>query len=147
MSDVIDEEMVAHRLGVTRERIKEVRVGHLIEGEDFERKRNRFLWSPDGVKKARGVLAGASGEEIASPGQAGAAVDEKNGAVVVEATVVKATFKNRLIITANLASGAEVRVRVHSAEKFVPGMPVRIRHVEDDLYDLEGRGPRARGVW
>jgi hypothetical protein len=40
-----------------------------------------------------------------------------------------------------------VRVRVRNTEKFVIGMEMNARHVQADLWELVGRGPRFRGRW
>jgi hypothetical protein len=43
--------------------------------------------------------------------------------------------------------GEPVRVRVPDSKKFVPGMQMRCRKIEGDLYELVGRGPRYKGKW
>lgn len=40
-----------------------------------------------------------------------------------------------------------VRVRVRDNAKFVHGMEMTCRHVQSDLWELVGRGPRYRGRW
>lgn len=65
---------------------------------------------------------------------------------VAELIVVRVYPLNRRIVLA-ARDGARVRVRVPNSKNLVPGMAMKCRHRDGDLWELAQRLPRWRGKW
>lgn len=118
-------------------------------------------------KKAR-QRNGATLARVLQASQFGPAADQKptSAAAVLwrpqeqELEVVRVYPKNRHILLARPCSetlgpkghpyldpDGNVRVRVRTTEKFCEGMRMVCQHVEEDLWEFDGRCPRWRGRW
>jgi hypothetical protein len=128
--------------GLDLERIRMARKKELADG----------LWKKNG----REVLLSAAGraelvriladEDAASAAKKKAAADFDAAMDRDFEVVVKKIPMNPRIVFGEWM-GEPVRVRVPDSTRFIPGMKLRARLIERDLYVLVGRGPRFKGRW
>jgi hypothetical protein len=163
------ESIIAGRLGISRDTVREIRERCLTEGVDWMREKKRVLLTDSGVARVAEAVkntapdAGppepvpeASAEKNAASGESSAvdgavscvddvpAAAEKNAAVK-RLKVHKLVLNPRLILATDGA--AVVRVRVPDCRNFIKGMEFNARLIGGDLYELVGRCPRFRGRW
>lgn len=138
-------------LGVSRERLRWLRRG-LTEGTHFARSGRAVVWTEAGQVAAREAIA----RELAVP----AIVDGTNRAngtdgaekvpdiELAHLRVLRRVINPHIVLAIEVGAGEAVqRVRVRSSENFIPGMTLRARRVEADLWELAGRCPRWKGRW
>jgi len=66
--------------------------------------------------------------------------------VIEELTAINRPCRNRHLVFAKHGDQV-VRVKVRSNKNFRAGMTFKARHLQEDLWELEGRCPRFRGRW
>jgi hypothetical protein len=158
---------VANRLGVSEERVRELRAapnGPLEEGVDWMKEGNRIVYSEGAVGKLAAALAGETtgklGEkEEAAVEPAEAAAETPAG---IEIVVAKLWPNPRYVAGVVLMDSDPrshpgfapvpegrplVRVRVRSSLCLARGMVMaECRHLGSDLYECD-RLPRRKGQW
>ena len=132
------ERELAPRLGVTREVLRDLRK-RLLSSDEYEQQGRDVIISHGGVAKLTGaVLEKREGEKN------GVEIDVEQP----EECALK-VFRNaantRIVLAKKEGAEDMLRVRVRNNGHFVPGMPLRARHIEGDLYELVGRCPRFKG--
>lgn len=153
----VKEKDLAVHLGVPRETLKQLRHDFFVDGKDYILKdRAIFLSDPAAYKAARF----ATGEKLPEP------ENEKNGAPPVSLPdsarrllpasagapitrigKVQHRCKNTHIVLVK-SLGELVRMKVRHNRKFVPGMEVPMKLIEEpDLYELARNMPRYVGKW
>lgn len=170
------EAVVANRLGVSRERVRELRVAHLREGEDWVMQGTSVVLSAQGLAMMQKlVLEGScpaiteSGPVAATGGAYGVAgygcmplaaearvpVGQVFAAVARVRVRVTERARNVRVIMAARVEGvpapgepARLMVLVQSNELFMPGMEMEVAPVEGrGCFQYLGRLPRRKGVW
>ena len=170
------EAVVANRLGVSRERVRELRVAHLREGEDWVMQGTSVVLSAQGLARMQmlvlaesspalpesGPVAATGGANgVASDGcmplaaEARVPVGQVFAAVArVRVRVTERARNVRVIMAARVegvpAPGEPVRlmVLVQSNELFMPGMEMEVVPVDGrGCFQYMGRLPRRKGVW
>ena len=143
------EERVAAALGVTRERVAELRKECLFVDTDVQVRRTRILYSQAAIGKLVQALGGLPKE---APAEAARLLEKKTApaeAPLLDAVVTRVYGRNRQYLEASLG-GRAIQVRVRSNERFVEGMTIESRAlvmVNERVFDFVGRLPRARGRW
>ena len=126
------------------------------EGTDWGCVGNRVCWSEAGLIR---LLADLESKTAVLPADrvekhaGGPAVKEGNaiGGLSLENNasfpliVTRTPLNPRLIFAAN--DQRVYRVRVHDSAKYVVGMEIVCRHLQDDVCEIAGRAPRWRGRW
>lgn len=145
---------VAKRLGLSREAVRELRVEHLYQEEDFSKVGREICYAEDGVEKLRKFLKRTAPTGITlgdiAPMQVKTpemAVDKPE--VILDAVVVKIYPHNPQYMEA-LLGGQPVTVRVRDNGNFIPKMVIQSRQLamrNPKLFDFIGRCPRGRGRW
>lgn len=135
---LVSEAELAESLGVPLARVREARLSGLSPEETKKRGR-RVLLDQAAVVRLSGLLA--------VEGAADGILEKKGRPELVEIRVRKVPLNPRMVFGELVKGGDFVRVRVRDSRKFVPGMVLRGRFVDGDVYVLEGRGPRFRGRW
>lgn len=129
------EQEVAEQLGLSRQALAGWRkTGALEKGRDWVFERGRVHYTADGVERVRGLVAG----DIPVPVQT--RLREKRAALVD--VRVAGFMLNPMMLWAEQAGGARVKVRVRLARKFVPGMIIGVRELEPGMGVYEGPEPR-----
>ena len=160
------ESALRKRIGLSPDRIRQVRREILTEGVHWHRSGKRIRYSDSGVDvvidhleilsekppEKTAVKAALTGTED----QRGVSTPENkknaphplsmNRPKVTDLTVTKIP-QNFHIVMAVTRSDWPCVIRVSSNRNFIPGMTVRARHVERNVFVLEGRTPRWRGRW
>jgi hypothetical protein len=148
---------LAETLGVSRDRLRDVRAG-LVEGTHWRKAGRAVVWTPEGFAAARVAVLEAVGVEV------GAGVEADDGTNGTEGTdgayieigmlrVVRRVINPHIVLASRMEdvvdgrAAVPQRVRVRSSENFIPGMVLRARRVDGDLWELCGRCPRWRGRW
>jgi hypothetical protein len=142
----VDEERLALGLGLTRERLAEVR-------PTDARKNGRAVQVPVSAVETMCAMLGLGKavarralKEVAAEGVGEKEAGAGQGEAVLR--VLRLTRNERIVMAEKKeAPDGELRVRVHSNVNFVPGMELTGKHVQQDLWDLVGRCPRRRGMW
>lgn len=143
------ENQVSAALGVTRERVAELRKACLFVDTDVQVRRKQILYSQAAIGKLVQALGGLPKE---APAEAARLIEKKTAPVaapLLDAVVTRVYGRNRQYLEASLG-GRPIVVRVRSNERFVEGMTIESRAlvmVNDRVFDFVGRLPRARGVW
>jgi hypothetical protein len=164
----IRESWLGRRLGLNRDEMRELRVNHLKEGEDYTLVKNRIHISPTGEKKLRDHLnlpVQTSGVAPQAPNAVKQTppIELKNTAPGSDAErietllVWRANLPNRRIVEAykpgtDPAERANIlRVKVKDADRFSrfdnTGQPMKILavHLQVDLYEHIGPQPKRKG--
>ena len=153
------EAVVANRLGVSRERVRELRVAHLREGEDWVMQGTAVVLSAQGLARMQKlVLAGSSpalpesgpvaAEARVPVGQVFAAVARVRVRVTERARNVRVIMAARVEGVPAPGEPARLMVLVQSTELFMPGMEMEVAPVEGrGCFQYLGRLPRRKGVW
>ena len=170
------EAVVANRLGVSRERVRELRVAHLREGEDWVMQGTSVVLSAQGLARMQKLVwAGSSpalpeSGPVAATGGVDVVASEGCMPLVAEARVpvgqvfaavarvrvrVTERARNGRVIMAARVEGvpapgepARLMVRVQSNELFMPGMVMEVVPVDGrGCFQYLGRLPRRKGVW
>ena len=170
------ESVVANRLGVSRERVRELRVAHLREGEDWVMQGTAVVLSAQGLARMQklvlegscpaitesGPVAATGGVDVvASEGcmplaaEARVPVGQVFAAVARVRVRVTERARNVRVIMAARVEGvpapgepARLMVRVQSNELFMPGMEMEVVPVDGrGCFQYMGRLPRRKGVW
>ena len=171
------EAVVANRLGVSRERVRELRVAHLLEGEDWVMQGTSVVLSAQGLARMQKLVwAGSSpalpeSGPVAATGEVDVVASEGCMPLAAEARVpVGQVFaavarvrcscgplnrRGRPGIMAARVEGvpapgepARLMVLVQSNELFMPGMEMEVAPVEGrGCFQYLGRLPRRKGVW
>ena len=150
----ITEADVAARLGLTREDMRELRVEHLYQDEDWVKIGREIHYSEDGIEKLRQILKknapdGVKLGDIAPMSTKAAPEAPDAPMVILDAVVTKIYPKNPQFLEA-LLGGQPITVRVNNNANFLPGMIIQSRQLamkRPQLFDFIGRCPRARGRW
>lgn len=170
------ESVVANRLGVSRERVRELRVAHLREGEDWVMQGTAVVLSAHGLSRMQDLLRVAdspalveSGPAVATDGALAATEPEVIG-VVAEAMAplghllvaadhcrvrVSELARNEKVVMAVRVAGeaapgepAKLLVKVKCNALFMPGMEMEVVPVDGrGCFQYMGRLPRRKGVW
>lgn len=150
----ISEADFAEQAGAPRDLVRQIRQKDLREGEDWLRQGRDVYLTPGGAVKLMGLLipphvSKASG----SASQQAEAVKIGDQLTPIEQTSpdavtlrVRHVVKNPRMILATDGQ-AVLRVRVADSKNFLPGMAIRCRHIQADLYELATACPRSRGRW
>jgi hypothetical protein len=149
-----DEELLAEALGVTRERLRNVRTELLTEGKDWAMVDRRVMLCS---KAAEAVTRALESKDAALAGEDGCVhpedvqkalekSDREKNAPAEATLVIRRITRNTQYVYC-LLEGVEQAVRVGNAELFLPGMSIPARHVKGWLWELVGRMPRAKGRW
>ena len=170
------EAVVANRLGVSRERVRELRVAHLLEGEDWVMQGTSVVLSAQGLARMQKLVWAGSSPALPESGPV-AATGEVD--VVASEGCMPLAAEARVPVGQVFAAGARVRVRVterarnvrvimaarvegvpapgeparlmvlvQSNELFMPGMEMEVAPVEGrGCFQYLGRLPRRKGVW
>lgn len=137
----MNETELAQQLGVSRQSLGDMRrTDTLREGEHWERQGRVVEYTAAGIRAVKSTMEIEPQQEIAPP----------HPEPVQMLTVSECSRNPRLlwaVPTEKEAPSTAVRVRVRENRNFIPGMRIRARHLNDDLYVLEGRTPRFRGKW
>ena len=168
------EAVVANRLGVSRERVRELRVAHLREGEDWVMQGTAVVLSAQGLARMQKLVWAGSSPALPESGPVAATggVDlvASEGCMAAEARVpvgqvfaavarvrvrVTERARNVRVIMAARVEGvpapgepARLMVLVQSNELFMPGMEMEVAPVEGrGCFQYLGRLPRRKGVW
>ena len=170
------EAVVANRLGVSRERVRELRVEHLREGEHWVMQGQSVVLSAQGLARMQDLLRVAaspalveSGPAVATDGAVAATGPEVIG-VVAEAMAplghllvasdrcrvrVSELARNEKVVMAVRVAGeaapgepAKLLVKVKCNALFMPGMEMEVVPVDGrGCFQYMGRLPRRKGVW
>ncbi len=147
---MIAEAEVARVAGVGRERLREIRKT-MSEGEDFAREASgTVVLSHSGieaVEQALGVrLERLRAVEKWDPGVRTLRVARitKNRRMVVAGFVGRSPWRGAAREELRVDEQGFVRLRVHDAARLFVGALLDGRWVEDDLWEMVGRGPRSR---
>jgi hypothetical protein len=140
MSGNILERDLAGKLGVTRDVLRDLRK-RVLEAEDFAQQGRDVMIHADGVAKITGALAEKNGAEKKA---VAIEIDDEESFVLL---VHKLPPNRRIVLAKKEEADDEqvMRVRVRDNGHFVPGMRLRCRHLDGDLYELVGRCPRFKG--
>ena len=170
------EAVVANRLGVSRERVRELRVAHLREGEDWVMQGTAVVLSAQGLARMQklvwagsspalpesGPVAATGGVDgVASEGcmplaaEARVPVGQVFAAVARVRVRVTERARNVRVVMAARVEGvpapgepARLMVLVQRNELFMPGMEMEVAPVEGrGCFQYLGRLPRRKGVW
>lgn len=170
------ESVVANRLGVSRERVRELRVAHLREGEDWVMQGTAVVLSAQGLAKMQDLLRVAASPALveSEPAVATDGAQEATGpeviGVVAEAMAplghllvasdrcrvrVSELARNEKVVMAVRVEGvaapgepAKLLVKVKCNAFFMPGMEMEVAPVEGrGCFQYLGRLPRRKGVW
>jgi hypothetical protein len=162
------ERELAELLGVAQDTVKEQRQTlQLTRGADWELVKGSVTYTDPSAKKILVALqrppeapaATVTPPAAAPPGDSApntapaipavAELPSRAPVAIVDLVCVKQP-RNPHIVLARLAAAdrsaplVRVRIRnVRNADLFKPGTEIKARHVQDDLYQLEGRAPRA----
>jgi hypothetical protein len=145
---------VAGALGISRDHIRYLRKTFLKEGEHWAYVKKRVMLSASALS----ILA----QKKALPYPTTEFSEKAQGeAVAAQRLLLPAPFKGTLVAWSSPKNtrillayfpGTDpnnrlnlVRVRVRDNQNFVRGMEFKARHINEDLYDLEGSCPRWRG--
>jgi hypothetical protein len=134
---------LAERIGVGVASVKDARE-NLIPAGLTKKEGRRVLVTREAAEMLCGLLGAEVGcldtpeEKKEAGGAQGSETDQD-----MQAVAKKIPLNPRLVLAELM--GEAVRVRVPDSRKFVPGMPMRVRWVSGDLYQLVGRGPRFKG--
>ena len=150
----IAEADVVERLGLTREDMRDLRVEHLYQDEDWVKIGRGIHYSEDGIEKLRQILKknapdGVKLGDIAILSTKAAPDVPDAPTVILDAVVTKIYRKNPQFLEA-LLGGQPITVRVNNNANFIPGMVMQSRQLamkKPQLFDFIGRCPRARGRW
>lgn len=161
---------LATMLGVSQDDVKARRQAlQLTRGADWDLVKNVVTYTEAGAKKileALSVAPSAGGAEppaaadlapntppaVPDPAAAEARATAWPPAAagdVVDLICAKLPRNQRIILAraADAPRGSFVRVRVKDSSKFTVGMELKARHLSEDLYQLEGHGPRFSGKY
>lgn len=147
---------VAHRLGVSEERVRELRLdpaGPLQEGRDWVKKGQRLLFATEAVDRLAAVL----GVPEKTPPERRLLLpwSAQHRIIVVQ------VWRNPHYVCGALANGSGpvdgfaplpkgsfqlLRVRVRSSENLLRGMVLECVHIGGDLYEAT-KLPRRKGRW
>ena len=162
----LPEEAVAERLGIPRENVRELRVEHLYQDEDWAMVNRSVQYSEDGVRKLRQILAknapaGVRRGDLAlgRPLEGGKSKDAPT--VNLDAVVTRTFPYMPKLLEAELG-GRKISVRVASNLNFVARttnpdgtinqegtiIPSRELVMKNTvIFDFIGRCPRSKGRW
>ena len=170
------EAVVANRLGVSRERVRELRVEHLREGEHWVMQGQSVVLSAQGLARMQDLMRVAaspalveSEPAVATDGAVAATGPEVIG-VVAEAMAplghllvasdrcrvrVSELARNEKVVMAVRVAGeaapgepAKLLVKVKCNALFMPGMEMEVVPVDGrGCFQYMGRLPRRKGVW
>ena len=150
------EAVVANRLGVSRERVRELRVAHLLEGEDWVMQGTSVVLSAQGLARMQKLVwAGSSpalpeSGPVAATGEVDVVASEGCMPLAAEARVPVGQVFAAARVEGVPAPGepARLMVLVQSNELFMPGMEMEVAPVEGrGCFQYLGRLPRRKGVW
>jgi hypothetical protein len=149
------EKSVRRGFGLSEDAIRELRQQYLVQGVDWDYKKRAVCYSPRGVETLRAAIARASQKNGAAPSTPPTAqlepVKEK---LPVTLIVWKAKLPNRKLIFAHMPGAdadnkpeARFRVKVRHPEKFIKGMEIPCRPLDESgtLYELACAEPRRKG--
>jgi hypothetical protein len=158
---MVPEEMACERLGVTREKMRELRLQHMAEGRDWLKEKNRVWITAAALNHLLGLLGADGSTEwpgSQSPKKTGRSwhcsitrrrFEEVEGIHVLR--VVRIPSRNTRILEASQGDGSSpiVRVLVRTNRHFVPGMLLAASPGGQwaDVFVLHGRSPRWSGRW
>lgn len=170
------ESVVANRLGVSRERVRELRVAHLREGEDWVMQGTAVVLSAQGLAKMQDLLRVAASPALveSEPAVATDGAQEATGPEVIGVVAetmaplghllvasdrcrvrVSELARNEKVVMAVRVEGvaapgepAKLLVKVKCNAFFMPGMEMEVAPVEGrGCFQYLGRLPRRKGVW
>lgn len=149
--ELYSEKKLAEKFGVTRERLRDLRIQFLNPGQSGRAGRETVITLAGAVRLA--VELGASigeGPRDFEDCRFITAEQKKNGQVApaspqLEELTVKRIFPNVQLLLATTAAGREVRVRVRDNQNFIPKMKLKARPIGPEFYQMEGRCPRFKG--
>lgn len=160
----VTEDDVAKRLGLTRENVRELRVAHLYQDEDFAMIGRAIHYAATGIEKLRQIIkknapAGVKPRDLSMPrikdGSAatsasiGIYLASRKGEGILDAIVKEIYPKNPKYLMAILGD-KEITVHVNSNVNFIKGMVIESRQLvmkNERVFEFNGRCPRARGKW
>lgn len=163
----VSETEVAQRLGLTRENVRELRVEHLYQDEDFAKIGREIHYADDGIEKLRqiikknapdGVRTGDLGmPRVKDPSASlkasgvpmGVYLADRKGEGILDAVVTKTYPQNPQYMEA-LFGDRPITVHVKNNTNFIPGMVIESRQLvmkNERVFDFIGRCPRTRGKW
>ena len=132
------ESVVANRLGVSRERVRELRVAHLREGEDWVMQGTAVVLSAQGLAKMQDLLRVAASHALveSEPAVATDGAQEATGPEVIGVVAEAMAFSDRghLLVAADrcrvrvseLARNEKVVMAVRVAGEAAPGEPAKL---------------------
>lgn len=144
---VIFDSVLAVKLGVTRDRLRELRWAHLKENVEFIRKNRRVAYTVAGAAHLAGLACPGLPLENALPEgttDAGDAV-----ALPLQTFKVRRIPANTHLLECVASDDRVVVVRVRWQENFRPGMIVNAIPYGDlpDVFEFAGAYPRFRGKY
>lgn len=151
----LEEGQLSAELGLARPKVRALRTDELVHGTDWKSIGGLVRYSRAGWEKLRRSVGLAAGEPAAPPPAPAKDLAPKKAVGqppplqhgdVHDLVVVRIYPVNRKILLARLGN-SEVRVRVGSNQKFMPGMVLPAKFLEADLWELARRAPRYRGKW
>lgn len=157
------ESVVANRLGVSRERVRELRVAHLREGEDWVMQGTAVVLSAQGLAKMQDLLRVAASPALveSEPAVATDGAQEATGPEVIGVVAEAMAFSDRghLLVAADrcrvrvseLARNEKVVMAVRVEGVAAPGEPAKLLvkvkcnaffmpGMEMEVAPVEGRG-------
>lgn len=150
---------LSKKLGLTREAVREMRIMHLAQGDDWMKLGREIHYSDAGVKKLiktikKNAPDGANYCDLTLPKikaepPMGVYLADLPDGPVLDAIVVRIYEKNPHYLEAKLGS-RDIQVRVRNNQNFVAGMVIESRQLvmaNERVFDYIGRCPRVRGRW
>jgi hypothetical protein len=143
----VSEADLAERLGVATKHLRDYRLEHFKPDAGFWKKEGRqILLSAEAVEVLTREFAYSVRDILPEAKKSPLAEILEPGTDELFEVVAKRIPANPYIVLGEWF-GNPVRVRVPNSKKFVPGMRMKCRLVEGDVFALVGRGPRFKGKW
>lgn len=151
----MNEAVLARRMGVSRDRLRGLRRG-LEEGVHWAKAGRSVVWLPEGQGQASKLVGEALGVRMEGdePALGDRGPPQEATIEIAQLRVVRRVLNPHIVLCERLNDGPALgdrglpqRVRVRSSENFIPGMMLRARRVDGDLWELQGRCPRTKGRW
>jgi hypothetical protein len=134
------EEDLASDLGLPRWLVRQFR--KTLPPEFYVKTAQGIQIAPEGVDRLYRHFRSCESQKTRPPGQ-----DPSPDPIPDLSTlrVTKVVLNPRIILATDGTSILRVRVRNNS--NFLPGMEIRARRLQADLYELQGPCPRRKGRW
>lgn len=154
-ASVFWESKVATSLGLSRERVRALRLAHLA-ADEWSTRGNAVVLTASGLEKISFYAAREAGpvssplaEQSEAVAATGGGVAVAPGAPEVARVLVKKLCQNpRMMLARRIGDAVEfpaLLVRVKDNANFMPGMEIEVIDCGNGLWQFRGRLPRSRG--